>query len=83
MAENSSHSEQNVASLFRAGSAGPADNDRVERIMSRVRVEIASRDIFLFLFVRLWLSVLEFGAFLFTRRPQQHQLAAKRNMPPH
>jgi hypothetical protein len=36
--------------------------DRLQRIMQRVRSAIAAREIGLLIFVRMWLAVLEFGA---------------------
>ena len=71
--------EQAVASLFDADKPIPnADDARVQSIMSRIKVETARNDIVLFVFVRMWLSVLEFGAQVYASR-SKHTL--KSNTP--
>jgi hypothetical protein len=60
--------EQSVANVFAAQTPSATNEDRVHRIIQRIRTEVVSRDVLLFVMVRIWLTVLEFGAVIYARR---------------
>lgn len=59
-----------VAAAFAADPPDRDDDVRVLRTMQRIRSEVASREVLLFVFVRIWLTALELGAAVCTRDPR-------------
>ncbi len=71
MTDFSTKNEDRVANAFASAIDTRDDENRLTKLLRRIRAEIASRDVLLFVFVRIWLTVLEFGASIYAHRAQK------------
>ncbi len=71
MTDFSTKNEDRVADTFASAINTRDDENRFTKVMRRIHAEIASRDVLVFVFVRIWLTVLEFGASIYAHRAQK------------
>jgi hypothetical protein len=67
MNQDESSYERRIADAFATDLPAPSSENRVLRVMQRIRVEVAAREVLLFVFVRIWLTALEFGAAMYAK----------------
>ena len=73
MSEQEDDIERDLASVFAAADVGDDDDPRIARVMQRIRTEVASRDVLLFVFVRIWATALEVGAGMFAAKRKRSE----------